>query len=477
MNIDPNRTFNALSRFNQHITHPVAGEEKYLLKVSNDDGVTFLEVVPQSDMSFWQRFLSIFGASSFNLNNVLEVAGKAATMPTIVANAKDILTETATNLRNKVTAHYQSHLGQKRVAEKIANINSLARADVIAQGNGPQGIAPAVNRQKVTETVVSKTYSGTRTVLQYQFPFDFYGMASSTFSPRDKTVLERASNPFRALDKTVSPDPRIVEQLSARQDFHKYDQNLYRDIVKSLSGAWNYNAELLLVYVEANQQELEKMFDGKPMPIEIRIDQGGELSAAQIRLLELLPITTVRLDGNPERRVLPRISQIQQIIPTMQKLTCVDARWTRFLPPEFYESLSKITEFSARIASEQIKDLANMPNLKKLTIEVENSGCYDHNETLTLKGATNLEELILNGGPRNVDVTECIANMPNQCHNLRLRSCKYDIEKLIQQFRENPLDTLYLENYSKEDVEKLKQAKIAHKIVSDNGFGHTIPDF
>lgn len=128
MSIDPNRTLNSLFQYNKHIAEDT--QEKWLLKVAKaEDGRTYLDCVKKSTMSLWERFLTLFGASRFNLNNVLPIATEAANMPTNFPNRALTVCNFALNLQCKVTAHYEGRTEQKAVVDKINAINSLIKPD------------------------------------------------------------------------------------------------------------------------------------------------------------------------------------------------------------------------------------------------------------------------------------------------------------------------------------------------------------
>lgn len=309
------------------------------------------------------------------------------------------------------------------------------------------------------KTVVSE--APVLTAVQVRHPLITEEMALSTFTPKSWLL---------GIGSSICPDNNVIDAVS-KKGLHKNAPHLYESIVESLNNAWKDHADQLLDYVNQNIEALYFMFDQKPLwlsvDLEIGVNKTKPLSPAQIKLLELLPITILILSGDVSNE--SSIEQIQETMPKMTKLTCVHADCTRFLKEQFYkdQDLQKITIFSVRIEAYNIKLLKNLPNLKKLFITFENQSYYSVDNTRTLLDLTHLEELTLDGSRmyKPNDITECLKNLPQQCRKLRLDSIPLNVDKFIDVFKDRPLETLCLVNYPKDVVNSLRDANIARKII------------
>lgn len=301
---------------------------------------------------------------------------------------------------------------------------------------------------------------------EYNFPFQ--KTASSTFKPKFPWW-----DLFGCTRQFISPDPRIVKIFSESFFTESYDPIIYRDVVVSLVNVWKSQPKILLDYVVTNRPYFfEGMFKDKRLEFPISVNQA--LTTKQESLLELLPITALKFDGELEgpSTNLPQFNSIICSIRLMSNLTEIDASDARFLPDNFYQCLGKVKTLSVRITPENVSLLARLSELKNLTIRFENEGEYNAENTKVLKDL-DLEELTL-FADRSANVSsyeKCLVNIPTTCSKLRLRVTQLKVEQLQIQFKNRPLKILYLRNthYSPAEIMTLCIKEVAKKVFVEQG--------
>lgn len=136
MRIDSKSTLEQLQRF----TNGLDRDEDLLLQVVNaPDGRTYVRSVTRNTMSYWQKFLSHFGLSSFNLDKVLNVLKNIE----VGDEDKGIFDRTTMTLYQKVRKAHSANLEQKRVVDKIGRINALDELMIAGDKESGQARADA----------------------------------------------------------------------------------------------------------------------------------------------------------------------------------------------------------------------------------------------------------------------------------------------------------------------------------------------
>ncbi len=453
MKVNSDRIIHELQEYNTHMEQ----HEDFLLQVvKGEDGRAYVRPMPRSSMSYWQKFLSLFGWSSYNLNNVLEVLQSVQ----VPDGKRAVMDQTASYLWQKVDGHYHNHT-QKSVVQKIDRINSL-KTDKAAATLGAQG-------QNLAETIVEKSYVPLRTHVVLDYGPNMPQFAKDAFSVK-KSFWNRSY---------IEPNPKLIA-LFSHPAFSR-DSYIYEDVVASLQNAWVKNPDDLLAYVKANPRNIEMMFRNNPVEFYISLIGTAELTESQSELLTLLPIQTLKVAGNLERKANDTLRKLHEILPSMKALSSVQGTYTRYLPnrpsdSNFYEAFRNLTKLSLRMRLDDFYHVVKIPNLKEFHWEVENdSETATSENTKILKEARNLEEITITGRLKGGDyqVAEVLANLPENCKRVRLCEVKLDLtnKDLINRFRSSQIDTLYLFDYDDATVQKIKESKIAKEIVIESGPG------
>jgi len=231
-------------------------------------------------------------------------------------------------------------------------------------------------------------------------------------------------------------------------------------------------------------------FQNKEIQFKVDFTNGKSLSETKQKILLAIPITELQITGE-FYFVKNRMTELQNLRSTllqMEHLKKLDAQYARDIPSfhfphptgssSFFIGLN-INDLSIFVSVDDLETLIDLPHsITKLTIRAEkDKEGFDKENTKikqNLQNLPRLEEITLSDIPTSC--SEFLRNIPDQCKVLKIETCRYyhiSVDALIARFQDSPLDTLYLMNYegykssqyTADEIEKLKQAKIAQKIV------------
>lgn len=362
---------------------------------------------------------------------------------------------------------------EKPIGTTPQKMNAVTTSLVPAQSAPIENPALA-NR---AETVID--YSTKRWKPEYALAYawdknsDAYKQAIATYEARAVSANEWVWNPF----KDFIEHPGLAYLLPERENSH---------LLMYLQKAFEENPEMLLGWMNINPNFFKDRFQNEEIPFKMDFNRGISLDETSKKIVLAIPITELKIYG--EFHSLETLEILHSTLRGMEHLKKLDAQFARHLPsytPQFSHPPSSagfftglnVHELSLFVSALDLETLDLPHSITKLTIRAEKdkTGFNERNEKIrqNLQKLPHLEEITLADLPNSC--SEFLGNIPDQCKVVKIETCGYHIsvDALIKRFQATPLETLYLKNYegfknsqyTADEIEKLKQAKIAKKIV------------
>ena len=302
---------------------------------------------------------------------------------------------------------------------------------------------------------------------------DAYKQAIANYEARATSANEWVWNPFT----NFIDHPALAYLLPDKENSH---------LLTYLQKAFEENPDMLLGWININLNFFNDRFRNEEIPFKMDFNRGISLDETSQKILLAIPITELKIYG--EFHSLETLKSLHATLSQMKHLKKLDAQFARHLPSYsphfsnpshssgFFTGLN-IHELAVFASAHDLETLDIPHSVTKLTIRAEKdkTGFNERNERIrqNLQQLPHLEEITLADLPSRC--SEFLGNIPNKCKVLKIETCGYHIsvDALIKRFENTPLETLYLKNYegfkssqyTADEIEKLKHAKIAQKIV------------
>lgn len=376
---------------------------------------------------------------------------------------------------------------EKRTDAEVAKITTVA-TPTLAKDTVPQAIAPQHNKPS-SPTVGETEIEYLNITSEPKFLYNYAWAVNSTgYKEAIKSYYKKGNsswNPFSSIVK----EPALIYLLPENENY---------SLLRCLESAFDENPHELLPWIKLNQTFFKDKFKDQEIPFTVDFNNGKALSKAKHEILKGIPITELKIFGEFDHvdNGWEELGNLRSTLTKMRSLKKIDAQYARDISSfdsgfdstqhlygfnGFLNGLN-IDELSIYVSIDDLKNFNKIPaTIKKLTIRAEkvNSGFKFQNDQIrkNLENITSLEEITLADMPSSCG--GFLTNLPKNCKVLKIETCrnfKISTDALIKAFQGSPLNVLYLKNYegysesqyNKNEIEKLKKAQIAKKIVVES---------